>query len=136
MTDNEIIQALECHISSDANCFDCPADEYGCIDPLIIGAYNLIKRQQAEIERLKGELATDKNDGCKWIPVTERLPEKNEIVLVYCKNKTIQGGVTRHIGSCDNGFWFLKTQPGTASFPHLEWEVTHWMPLPEPPKGE
>ena len=72
----------------------------------------------------------------EWISVKDRLPEKNETVLVYCANKTIQGGATRHIGSCDNGFWFLKTQPGIASFPHLEWEVTHWMPLPQPPKGE
>lgn len=70
----------------------------------------------------------------KWIPVTERLPKKNEMVLVYCKDKTIRGLDVRHIGSCDNGFWFLKTQPGTESFPHPEWEVTHWRPLPEPPK--
>ena len=72
----------------------------------------------------------------KWIPVSERLPEKFKTVLVYCKNKTIRGGTVCHIGSCDNGFWFLARQAGTESFPDLEWEVTHWMPLPEPPKGE
>ena len=72
-----------------------------------------------------------------WIPVTERLPDSNKSVLVRCTNTTISGGYVTHIGSCDSGkFWFLRTQPGTASFPVREWQVTHWMPLPEPPKEE
>lgn len=71
----------------------------------------------------------------RWIPVTERLPDSNKSVLVRCTNTTISGGYVTHIGSCDSGkFWFLRTQPGTASFPVREWQVTHWMPLPEPPK--
>ncbi len=72
----------------------------------------------------------------KWISVKDRLPEKFKTVLIYCKNKTIRGGTVCHIGSCDNGFWFLARQAGTESFPDLEWEVTHWMPLPQPPKGD
>lgn len=71
----------------------------------------------------------------KWIPVSERLPDNNTPVLVYCENTTIQGGAVRHIGSLDSyGFWFLKTKPDIASFPFHDWKVTHWMPLPEPPK--
>ena len=71
----------------------------------------------------------------RWIPVTERLPDRNNPVLVRCTNTTISGGYVIHIGSCDSGkFWFLRTQPGTASFPVMEWQVTHWMPLPDPPK--
>lgn len=74
----------------------------------------------------------------KWIPVTERLPAHNKSVLVYCENFTIQGGHTVDIGSCDTmcegHFWFLRTQPGVSSFPNHEWRVTHWMPLPKPPK--
>ena len=73
----------------------------------------------------------------RWIPVTERLPEINMPVLVYCTNITIQGGYTIHIGCCDMGkFWFLRTQPGISSFPVREWQVTHWMPLPESPKED
>ena len=70
-----------------------------------------------------------------WIPVTERLPENNRPVMVYLKNYTIQGGYVVHIGTYDTaGFWFLRTQPGISSFPVHDWVVTHWMPLPEPPK--
>lgn len=76
----------------------------------------------------------------RWIPVTERLPDHNKSVIVYCENFTIQGGHTVHIGSCDKmsgtAFWFLRTQPGVSSFPNHEWRVTHWMPLPQFPEKE
>ena len=71
----------------------------------------------------------------QWISVAEQLPDNNHPVLVRCTNTTIGGGHVTHIGSCDmKKFWFLRTQPGLASFPVQEWQVTHWMPLPEPPK--
>lgn len=71
----------------------------------------------------------------QWIPVSERLPDDNTPVLVYCVNTTIQGGAVRHMGSLDSGkFWFLKTKPDLVSFPFHDWKVTHWMPLPEPPQ--
>lgn len=71
------------------------------------------------------------NDG--WIPVGERLPDHNKTVLVYCTG-VVAGSHVVHIGSLDSGkFWFLRTHPGISSFPVLEWQVTHWMPLPDPP---
>jgi hypothetical protein len=60
----------------------------------------------------------------RWIPVSERLPERNEIVLAVD-----QGGVT--VGSYSpmlEDWWALhgdRMAPGAV--------VTHWMPLPEPP---
>ena len=67
----------------------------------------------------------------KWIPVTERLPELHEEVLVC----------TEEYGETVLGFAMVAVFEGTG---WLEaWErktyltaVTHWMPLPEPPKEE
>ena len=70
-------------------------------------------------------LATDTNVLSKWIHVTERLPDVFENVLTYEANRrTIPIQVT-----------YLNR--------HNEWanvimsgNVTHWMPLPEPPERE
>jgi hypothetical protein len=68
-----------------------------------------------EIERLRDER--------RWIPVEERLPGPNEPVLIYTE---VLG---RHVASVDEeGEWFCD-YGGEWLFPN----VTHWMPLPEPP---
>lgn len=100
------------------------------------GAY-MIEAQAKRIGELEAELAKLREEK-RWISVGERLPDRNEPVLVFCENITIQGGHTVHIGSCDkmaeNCFWFLRTQPGVSSFPNHEWKVTHWKPIPKGPE--
>lgn len=57
MTDNEIIKALECHTGKvSKRCQVCPYTIYGCycLDHLHPDLLDLINRQKAEIERLKG----------------------------------------------------------------------------------
>ena len=55
----------------------------------------------------------------EWISVKDRLPDKHTDVLVCQTNGKVLKG---WLGSADR--WFA---PGI---------VTHWMPLPQPPKGE
>ena len=70
-----------------------------------------------------------------WIQCSERLPERNKDVLCWVKSKTISGTETYIIGSCDNGFWFLKTyEIDRESFPVKDYEVVAWQQLPEPYK--
>ena len=59
----------------------------------------------------------------RWIPVTERLPEPLEDVLVYDPqdNRVAEAYMTRP-----------KEWVGVR----INHEVTHWMPLPEPPKED
>ena len=63
-----------------------------------------------------------KADRYRWISVNDRLPESNTEVLVYSKRR----GVT--IDFVDA---FMLT--GTVTF-YRNSDVTHWTPLPEPPK--
>lgn len=64
----------------------------------------------------------------EWISVDDRLPEEKADCIVYYQH-----------AYCDNdGYWAIgicfndgeKFQLGPA------YKVTHWMPMPEPPKGE
>ena len=82
--------------------------------------------------------ATDTNVGGKWIPVTERLPEFDLKVLVYGGDRPVMDYgrlkkspcvYTGRIGGLDEG-WLTWDESA-----YIE-NVTHWMPLPEPPKGE
>ena len=54
MNDEEIIKALEC-CTEDEDCTHCPSikEMPYCSNNIMTGALNLIKRQQAEIDRLK-----------------------------------------------------------------------------------
>ena len=70
--------------------------------------------------------ATDNHVGGNWIPVTERLPEEGEIVLVCGSRKGIYTAEFRRSGEYH---WFHKLN---SKYHHCD--PTHWMPLPEPPK--
>jgi hypothetical protein len=67
----------------------------------------------------------------KWIPVTERLPDNNERVLVYHDDGMIRFGINKGGFADVVSTLYLKHNHRTCFS-----KVTHWMPLPEPPKGE
>lgn len=62
----------------------------------------------------------------RWIPVTERLPEFGERVL--CTDGVAVFEQYRVELSCVYGMWDRFGMKSPMQ------EVTHWMPLPEPPK--
>ena len=70
-----------------------------------------------------------------WIPVTDRLPKPYMDVITLRKNLFVE-----EYQSCGLEYITIK---GIADIPtwskdNVTWKtkVTHWMPLPEPPKGE
>lgn len=72
-----------------------------------------------EIESLRSEISRLKRGG--WISVKERLPENGQRVLVHYRiGETCDITETRYVAGGYIGYW------GGG--------VTHWMPLPEPPK--
>jgi hypothetical protein len=111
------------------------------------GIYNAVVKTGIDVDKdeLVRALNYDRNqyekgyrDGLKaskWISVKERLPERHCEVLAYY-------GFERE-GSDDLGYMCMGVLAYYAydRIPHFQHEssgvrVTHWMPLPEPPKEE
>ena len=67
-----------------------------------------------------------------WIPVAERMPERNKSVLLCMKSRSSRTGMCIQTGSYDNGFWFVQGAAGYESLATFEFHVLAWMPLPEP----
>ncbi len=87
------------------------ADAIEELEKLTDAQLDIIKQHQAYLTKPR------------WIPVTERLPEKFKDVLTYGKYGIM---VDKYIGQfC-----------GEDSFALALRNVTHWMPLPTPPKEE
>lgn len=59
----------------------------------------------------------------KWISVEEFKPKAHQLVLVHYRD-----------GAIDTAYWMEILQRFTGY--GLYGDATHWMPLPEPPKGE
>ena len=111
------------------NCEQCPANnrENNCLDWLKADCLiaNGVTIQEdchwATEQAYKNGYEKGRQDAVKWIPVTERLPEENTAVLTY-RESGIQAEFRWHKGWDNDEF--------------TPCQVTHWMPLPEPPKGE
>lgn len=76
-----------------------------------------------EIQRLENELKKH-----EWISVNDRLPDKYVNVLVYTECKDIFTAA-----AVETGAESIKWED---DYGYLDDDVTHWMPLPEPPKRD
>lgn len=156
MKNEEIVRALRCisTAGSSPDCEHCPywmeesvpaemRDMVGedvfhsCdIDRVGLDGADLIEKLTDRCARYAEEIAVAQ-DRTRWIPVTERLPEANEFEEAGGMSKVVLG-----IAKNDSGFslfnpclcvylsdgrWIFRGKPVT---------VTHWMPLPDPPKEE
>ena len=67
----------------------------------------------------------------EWISVTERLPEDREDVMV---SVVFDGKAMIGTGwyVVEKGRWYVRCITTCEQRP----DITHWMPLPQPPKGE
>ena len=63
----------------------------------------------------------------EWISVKERLPEDGKVLCVR-KSEAFRGRRYVDILNVDHGYFM------DGAFVVSDGNVTHWMPLPEPPK--
>ena len=105
----------------------------------IVALQQEIEKLRAQNEQLREAAALVAKESAKlleqrWIPVEERLPNLDELVLVIAfgkpqENITLDNAV--ELAELYSDGWCLGMWP--------EWTkaaVTHWMPLPEPPEVE
>lgn len=78
-----------------------------------------------------------------WISVADRLPERAfQTVLCFCKGGNIKTGQFYGKEECEQSNFRLGRNSRKQYGKHGRWfelaeqgyKVTHWMPLPEPPK--
>jgi hypothetical protein len=77
----------------------------------------------------------------KWIPVTERLPEVGEDVLIYAVGKSddfssVMAITDRIIFRLFTSSEGVEAWSSPWQYFMTNYEITHWMPLPEPPKED
>ena len=106
------------------------ADFYGC-DPMYYGVDALAIAQH---------LITHGVTVREWISVDDRLPENGQEVFVAYVFPFQNSLISKHFYSAS--IYYIDDGNGLVNRPHFENEgfhgmrVTHWMPLPQPPKGE
>ena len=146
MTEKEIVQALRCCASGESE-EECPfTEKYGCDGCPKVSA-DLIERLTAENAALRKEiewkdmviaLAQRKQaeaeaeraalrEKQRWIPVTERLPERDVQVLGWYKDNPFSQYRPEVVAWNGNGWVFVYAHRYVTN-------VTHWMPLPKAPE--
>lgn len=96
--------------------------EPACTDLLLRHAADQIERDQKEIEALREKLP-------KWISVKERLPiDRLKKYLVAFRDAG--GSIVDMARYCPSDGWTCDNWDVPQNL------ITHWMPLPEPPKED
>ena len=122
-TPDKIKKGLEC--CKEDECFgdreNCPytADPKLCVGVMCADALALIQQLEAQVPH--------------WISVEERLPDKQKCVLVFKqRNSHALWPIAKWHIEID---W--RGEDGwSKNLDNGYFDITHWMPLPEPPKEE
>ena len=111
---DEVKRHIQCCIDTE-NCLLCSFFKEGC------DKSTFAKLMREGVQQLEAHVP-------KWISVKERLPEANVFAIVYVTNPA--GWWDIELDCVDkHGNWTINADS--------DWHtVTHWMPLPEPPKEE
>lgn len=138
MDGEKVCKWLECCVLRDPDdprrCGECPYNPHAisnepCANGLKFNALSLIRQQQERIAELEAVQ--------QWISVKDRFPRSMaNKVLVYVQHEDLVGYI---------GFGHYEKFHGEEMWYDLErgeqfakngYIVTHWMPLPEPPKED
>lgn len=69
----------------------------------------------------------------RWINIKDRLPDKRQTILFAVKNKVHIGNMTSRL---TNGNWLWVSYIPAIDKHLTNDDISHWMPLPEPPSHD
>ena len=139
----ELVRRLRCQRFG--NCPNCPMWYTEEVEPNLwrercasIDAADAIEELSYENESLAksaneaAELLHKRGTPPKWIPATEALPEEHVFVLIRQDDDRMM--VAERV---DGDWWYRYFAYDVDRWDENEQgTITHWMPLPEPPKEE
>lgn len=114
MRRDEIVKALRC-CNSETECRGCPFEEQ---EPLLGPCAEKVLSAAADMLEQDAKKAS-------WISVKDRMPEDDATYLVYGRNGY---GIVFAVYYGDGEWLTCDDLTNITRF------VTHWMPMPEPPK--
>ena len=104
---------------------------------LLWDAFELVDNELPTVEQVADHLIAHGVTVQKWISVNERLPSEKKVIdgETYFKNVAVWVKHLEHeqiaFYDDDAEWWFWA-----ENFLPVMGEVTHWMPLPEPPTAD
>lgn len=136
-THEEIKQALK--LCGRGCYYGCPYNSFECVEEMSRDALtyiqqleNQLRETAKKIESLSGQLEHLEDAHPKWISVKEKLPNASGIFIaaIHCsKGDWIDIETFDH----EEQEWWHEFDTHKADATEF---ITHWMPLPEPPKEE
>lgn len=114
-----------CEKSESCQFYNQAEEDYGyyfCVERMLKQAADAIEDLWQALDAAQGVLAEQPPT---WIPVTERLPEESGDYLAFVTQVRDDNGLPLVSWIAIKHFYDV----------FLDKSVTHWMPLPEPPKG-
>ena len=90
------------------------------------------------LERIQKEPTVEAESANDWISVKDRLPEPRTWVMVYIKYPSPVFEIEKGIHKTDNikKMFYDGFYDALGEYKVGDGKVTHWQPLPKPPKGE
>lgn len=121
LSDIQVLQReIECvKRKSSTNCTDCLNCDLLMPDERILTAY------KNAIDALQNEQGVTVRE---WVDVKDRLPEESGMYIV-----TANDGHAQRVSFVQ---WQKKNRTWNLTGARSYWRVTHWQPMPQPPKGE
>ena len=126
-TSEEIKKGLACCASENAICKSCPFVTSGaaCIIRKSEDALAYIQQLENQIGELTEKVAQLEEAQPKWNEIKDRPPDDE--LKKYLVAFPSSGSYVIDIGFYNGEFGFMLSH-------WIESDITHWMPLPEPPK--